>query len=123
MSLEGVQLNMEKKRLVLMYFKLVTGCVAIVLSLIVILYSINRITSLSDYDGIDEIKECQHCVIIQIGKSIRSDGVIVYYADVRFDNGETSRLRIDKFDFMYRHIGDDAIAINKTYLQKEDSKL
>jgi hypothetical protein len=113
---------MEKKRLVLMYFKFVTACVAIVLSVIVILNSINRMSSF-DYDGIDEIKECQHCVITQIGKSIRSDGVIVYYADVRFDSGETSRLRIDKFDFMHRHIGDDAIAINKTYLQKEGSKI
>ena len=105
---------------ILFYLKGALAIITICLSILIITDSMATLDYIFDTND-KHIETVEHCVILSVSKDTSSsnDDNRPYIAEVKYDDGEIGYVAIDSYDYMTRRINSDAIAINRSYLQKE----
>ena len=118
-------MKFDRIELILTCLKCVFSVVAIVVSILVIIESLNDLQYVFDTNE-DNPTIVEHCKILAF---IHHDSVAgnsnrpSYIAEVQYDDGDIGYISIDKYDYVTRRTNSDAIVINRKYLQKRSKDI
>ena len=125
---EGKELNMklDKIELFFAYSKCILSVIAIIVSILVIMESLNDLQYAFSTSSEDNPTIIEHCKILAF---IHHDSIACnsnrqsYIAEVQYDDGDIGYISIDKYDYVTRRINSDAMVVNRKYLQKRSKDI